>query len=59
MKIGDRVKQIDLDEFDEDKGIGIVIKVYDVDGMTRVDVRYVNDSGIYIYFIEQLEVVED
>ena len=58
MKIGDRVKQIDLDEFDEDKGIGIVIKVYDVDGMTRVDVRYVNDSGIYIYFIEQLEVVE-
>ncbi|WP_423912462.1 hypothetical protein [Capnocytophaga gingivalis] len=59
MKIGDRVKQIDLDEFDEDKGIGIVIKVYDVDGMTRVDVRYVEDSGIYIYFIEQLEVVED
>ena len=59
MKIGDRVKQIDLDECDEDKGIGIVIKVYDVDGMTRVDVRYVNDSGIYIYFIEQLEVVED
>ncbi len=59
MKIGDRVKQIDLDEFDEDKGIGIVIKVYDVDGMTRVDVRYVDDSGIYIYFIEQLEVVED
>ena len=59
MKIGDRVKQIDLDEFDEDRGIGIVIKVYDVDGMTRVDVRYVNDSGIYIYFIEQLEVVED
>nr|DAT09829.1 MAG TPA: hypothetical protein [Caudoviricetes sp.] len=59
MKIGDRVKEIDLDEFDEDKGIGIVIKVYDVDGMTRVDVRYVNDSGIYIYFIEQLEVVED
>ncbi|MFC2481733.1 MAG: hypothetical protein ACFNS7_02800 [Capnocytophaga granulosa] len=59
MKIGDRVKQIDLDEFDEDRGIGIVIKVYDVDGMTRVDVRYVDDSGIYIYFIEQLEVVED
>lgn len=59
MKIGDRVKQIDLDEFDEDKGIGIVIKVYDVDGMTRVDVRYVEDSGIYIYFIEQLEVVEN
>ena len=59
MKIGDRVKQIDLDEFDEDKGIGIVIKVYDIDGMTRVDVRYVEDSGIYIYFIEQLEVVED
>lgn len=59
MKIGDRVKQIDLDEFDEDKGIGIVIKVYDVDGMTRVDIRYVDDSGIYIYFIEQLEVVED
>ena len=59
MKIGDRVKEIDLGEFDEDKGIGIVIKVYDVDGMTRVDVRYVNDSGIYIYFIEQLEVVED
>ena len=59
MKIADRVKQIDLDEYDEDKGIGIVIKVYDVDGMTRVDVRYVNDSGIYIYFIEQLEVVED
>lgn len=59
MKIGDRVKQIDLDEFDEDKGIGIVIKVYDVDGMTRVDVRYVDNSGIYIYFIEQLEVVED
>ncbi len=59
MKIGDRVKQIDFDEFDEDKGIGIVIKVYDVDGMTRVDVRYVDDSGIYIYFIEQLEVVED
>ena len=59
MKIGDRVKQIDLDEFDEDKGIGIVIKVYDVDGMTRVDVRYVDDSGIYIYFIEQLEVVEN
>ena len=59
MKIGDRVKEIDLDEFDEDKGIGIVIKVYDVDGMTRVDVRYVDDSGIYIYFIEQLEVVED
>ena len=59
MKIGDRVKQIDFDEFDEDKGIGIVIKVYDVDGMTRVDVRYVEDSGIYIYFIEQLEVVED
>ena len=59
MKIGDRVKQIDLDEFDEDKGIGIVIKVYDVDGMTCVDVRYVDDGGIYIYFIEQLEVVED
>lgn len=59
MKIGDRVKQIDLDEFDEDRGIGIVIKIYDVDGMTRVDVRYVDDSGIYIYFIEQLEVVED
>ena len=59
MKIGDRVKQIDLDEFDEDKGIGIVIKVYDVDGMTRVDVGYGGDSGIYIYFIEQLEVVED
>ena len=59
MKIGDRVKQIDFDEFDEDKGIGIVIKVYDVDGMTRVDVRYVDDSGIYIYFIEQLEVVEE
>lgn len=59
MKIGDRVKQIDLDEFDEDRGIGIVIKVYDVDGMTRVDVGYVDDSGIYIYFIEQLEVVED
>lgn len=59
MKIGDRVKQIDLDEFDEHKGIGIVIKVYDVDGMTRVDVRYVEDSGIYIYFIEQLEVVQD
>ena len=59
MKIGDRVKQIDLDEFDEDKGIGIVIKVYDVDGMTRVDVRYVDDGGIDIYFIEQLEVVED
>ena len=59
MKIGDRVKEIDLGEFDEDKGIGIVIKVYDVDGMTRVDVRYVEDSGIYIYFIEQLEVVED
>ena len=59
MKIGDRVKQIDLDEFDEDRGVGIVIKIYDVDGMTRVDVRYVDDSGIYIYFIEQLEVVED
>lgn len=59
MKIGDRVKQVDLDEFDEDKGIGIVIKVYDVDSMTRVDVRYVDDGGIYIYFIEQLEVVED
>lgn len=59
MKIGDRVKQIDLDEFDEDKGIGIVIKVYNVDGMTRVDVRYVEHSEIYIYFIEQLEVVED
>ena len=59
MKIGDRVKQIDFDEFDEDRGIGIVIKIYDVDGMTRVDVRYVDDSGIYIYFIEQLEVVED
>ena len=59
MKIEDRVKQIDLDEFDEDRGIGIVIKIYDVDGMTRVDVRYVDDSGIYIYFIEQLEVVED
>ena len=59
MKIGDRVKQIDLDEFDENRGIGIVIKIYDVDGMTRVDVRYADDSGIYIYFIEQLEVVED
>jgi hypothetical protein len=59
MKIGDRVKEIGLGEFDEDKGIGIVIKVYDVDGMTRVDVRYVNDSGIYIYFIEHLEVIED
>ena len=59
MKIGDRVKQIDLDEFDQDRGIGIVIKIYDVDSMTRVDVRYVDDSGIYIYFIEQLEVVED
>lgn len=59
MKVGDKVREIP-DEFDwvMKEGVGIVLKVYNEGENTRVDVDF-GDGGIYIYFIEFLEPVNE
>ena len=57
MKVGDKVRQIP-DEFGRvmKKGVGIVLKVYNIGEKTYVDVDF-GDGGIYVYFIKNLENV--
>ena len=59
MKVGNKVREIP-DEFGwrMKEGVGIVLKVYNEGEDTRVDVDF-GDGGIYIYFIEHLEPVNE
>ena len=59
MKVGDKVREIpDESGWVMKEGVGIVLKVYNVGEDTRVDVDF-GDGGIYIYFIEFLELINE
>lgn len=59
MKVGDKVREIpDESDWIMKEGVGIVLKVYNVGEDTRVDVDF-GDGGIYIYFIECLEPINE
>lgn len=59
MKVGDKVREIpDESDWIMKEGVGIVLKVYNEGEYTRVDVDF-GDGGIYIYFIECLELINE
>ena len=59
MKVGDKVIEIPNESgWIMKEGVGIVLKVYNEGEDTRVDVDF-GDGGIYIYFIEFLEPINE